>query len=215
MTGAGLQFPVSEILNGFLASANLTPLTPDQISQFDRYLSLILHWNAKTNLTAIREPRSILERNFGESIACAQFLPAGISTLLDFGSGAGLPGIPIALCRPEISVTLAESQGKKAAFLREVVRVLKLEVRLHSGRAESVNEQFDAVTLRAVDQMEKAVRAAAGLVRAGGWLALMTTSSDVPILNAAAGGQFSWPLTIALPGAKDKILALGRKAGAS
>ena len=75
-------------------------------------------------LTAIRDEEGILTRHFVESIVCARALPAGIATLLDVGSGAGFPGIPIALCRSEIAVTLAESQGKKAAFLQEAVRVL-------------------------------------------------------------------------------------------
>ena len=82
------------------------------------------------NSTAIRDEEGILSRHFVESIACACALPAGIFTLLDFGSGAGFPGIPIALCRPEIAVILAESQGKKAAFLQEAVRVLGISAKV-------------------------------------------------------------------------------------
>ena len=95
--------------------------------RFDAYLSLIVRWNARTSLTAIRDEEGIVSRHFVESIACAVAVPAGVRTLLDFGSGAGFPGIPIALCRPEISVTLAESQNKKAAFLREAIRTLELK----------------------------------------------------------------------------------------
>ena len=95
--------------------------------RFEEYLALILRWNSRMNLTAIRDEEEILARHFVESIACAQHFPEGIGTLLDFGSGAGFPGIPIALCRPEIAVTLAESQSKKAAFLQETVRILGLQ----------------------------------------------------------------------------------------
>ena len=95
---------------------------------------------------------AFLSRHFVESIACARALPEGISTLLDFGSGGGFPGIPIALCRPEIAVTLAESQGKKAAFLQEAVRVLGSQAKVHAGRAELLTTQFDCVTLAGCGQ---------------------------------------------------------------
>lgn len=136
---------------------------------------------------------------------------AGIATLLDFGSGAGFPGIPIALCRPEIAVTLAESQGKKSAFLSEAVRVLGVTATVHSGRAESLHNVFDCITLRAVDKMELAVRSAAGLLRPGGWLALMTTSKELDALKAAAGAEFGWTPLVLLPGGEDRLLALGER----
>ncbi|MGB9145730.1 MAG: 16S rRNA (guanine(527)-N(7))-methyltransferase RsmG, partial [Acidobacteriaceae bacterium] len=85
--------------------------------QLDAYLALLLRWNARMNLTAVRDPESILRRHFAESLFAAEHIPPGVATLLDFGSGAGFPGIPIAIARPEIAVTLAESQNKKAAFL--------------------------------------------------------------------------------------------------
>ena len=111
-------------LNALLHESGLLGLDAAEAGRFGEYLSLILRWNARVNLTAVRNEEGILSRHFVESIACARALPAGIATMLDFGSGGGFPGIPIALCRPEIAVTLAESQGKKAAFLSEAVRVL-------------------------------------------------------------------------------------------
>ena len=106
-------------LNALVAAAGLTPLDDETARRFEDYLSLFIRWNERLNLSAIRDEEGILSRHIIESIDVANVLPQGIATLLDFGSGAGLPGIPIALCRPEIAVTLAESQGKKAAFLQE------------------------------------------------------------------------------------------------
>jgi 16S rRNA (guanine527-N7)-methyltransferase len=199
-------------LNALLAEAGQAPLDATQTQRFEELLSLFLRWSARINLTAIRDKDGILKRHFVESIACARALPAGISTLLDFGSGAGFPGIPIALCRPEIAVTLAESQGKKAAFLREAVRVLGLCTTVHSGRAEALTAEFDCVTLRAVDKMELAVQSSIKLVRPGGWLALMTTTAGLPILKSAAGAEFTWRQHLPLPCGDGRLLALSERA---
>ncbi len=134
-------------INELLVSARLEPLSPEIAAKFDGYLHLILRWNARMNLTSVRDPLDILRRHFVESIACAQSLPQGVRSLLDFGSGAGFPGVPIALCRPEVAVTLAESQNKKASFLREVVRSLSLNTDVLAQRAETAGVQFDCVTL--------------------------------------------------------------------
>jgi 16S rRNA (guanine527-N7)-methyltransferase len=138
-------------------------------------------------------------------------LPHGISTLLDFGSGAGFPGIPIALCCPRIAVTLAESQGKKAAFLQEAVRVLGVRAAVHAGRAEALRAVFDCVVLRAVEKMPKAVAAAARLVGPEGYLALMTTTSRLDELKVAAGADFSWTSERPLAVATGRIVAIGSR----
>lgn len=198
-------------LNELLGKAGLAPLDPATGERFAQYLSLFMRWNARVNLSSIRDEEGILSRHFVESIACARALPDGISTLLDYGAGAGLPGIPIALCRPEISVTLAESQNKKAAFLREAIRTLGLAMSVHAGRAELLEVSFDCVTLRAVDRMAEAVKNAAHLVAPGGWLALMTTRASLPALQAAVGAHFTWSESVPLPGSEDRILALGKR----
>ena len=198
-------------LNNLLAEAGLDRLEPPVIEKFEAYLALLLRWNRRVNLTAIRDEDGILKRHFMESIACAEALPLGIATLLDFGSGGGLPGIPIALCRPEITVTLAESNGKKAAFLQEAVRVVQIGARVFAGRAKSLQEGFDCVALRAVDRMRDAVSAAQTLVNDDGWLALLTSEVEVDGLMGAAGGAFSWRKSIPMPGSDRRILALGRR----
>ncbi|MFY9854837.1 MAG: 16S rRNA (guanine(527)-N(7))-methyltransferase RsmG [Terracidiphilus sp.] len=204
--------PPRTLLNALLTQAGLDPLDQVLSQRFQDYLSLLLRWNARVNLTAIRDEEGIISRHFVESIVCVRALPIGIATLLDFGSGAGFPGIPIALCRAEIVVTLAESQGKKAAFLSEAVRVLGVSARIHSGRAEDLGSQFDCVTLRAVDKMELAVKAASSLVRPGGWLALMTTVTDLPALQKAAGMEFIWISAVPLSGSEDRLIALAERA---
>jgi 16S rRNA (guanine527-N7)-methyltransferase len=200
-----------ERLNQLLREAGLLPLDEETAHQFEVYLSLILRWNSRTNLTAVRDAEGILARHFVESIACARALPAEISTLLDFGSGAGFPGLPIALCRPEIAVTLAESQSKKAAFLREAARTLGVPVTIHSARAEALRAVFDCVVLRAVDRMPEAIAAAAQLIAPGGWLAPMTTRTDAAALQQSAGPGFDWSAVIPLPGSEQRVLFLGQK----
>jgi 16S rRNA (guanine527-N7)-methyltransferase len=205
------SYPSADRLNDLLTVAGLPIVQTTQNKQLSDYLSLILRWNARTNLTSVRNPEAILSRHFVESIACAQALPAGIATLLDFGSGAGFPGIPIAICRPDIAVTLAESQGKKSAFLQEAVRVTGIAAKVHTARAETLVTQFDCVTLRAVDHMSQAVQAATHLIGPNGWLAVLTTLSDLSDLQVAAGSAFSWSEPIPLPGSDRRILALARR----
>jgi 16S rRNA (guanine527-N7)-methyltransferase len=200
-------------LNGLLKASGLPELHPELLCQFEAYLALLLRWNTRLNLTAIRDQDGILSRHFVESIACAHGLPEGVRTLLDFGSGAGLPGIPIALCRPEISVTLAESQGKKSAFLQEAVRTLGLTATVWGHRAETVQSRFDCVVMRAVDRMEAAVSAASRLVSPAGWLVLMTTGAESAELQAAAGEGFTWSRLIRIVSSGDRLLVMGNRAG--
>jgi 16S rRNA (guanine527-N7)-methyltransferase len=151
------------------------------LARLSAYLDLLLRWNARTNLTAVRVPEEIVTRHFGESLfAARQILPAGNSSLTpdtrlaDVGSGAGFPGLPIKLWVPQVQVALIESQQKKATFLREVVRALGLTgVEVRCTRAEQVTETFDLVTLRAVESFDAIVAVAARLVRPGGRLGLL------------------------------------------
>lgn len=160
----------------------VAPDWPQIHAQLAIYLELILKWNTRTNLTSIRTPEEIVRRHFGESLFVGTHL-GPCATLLDFGSGAGFPGIPIQLLRPDVQVTLADSQGKKAAFLREVVRSLGLPTEVWAGRVESMppERQFDTVTLRAVDNMDAAVREAAR--RASNRIVILGTSAIFPAIS--------------------------------
>lgn len=181
------------------------------LSQFDAFLALLLKWNARINLTAVREPEEMVRRHFAESIFAAGQTPKKTKTLLDFGSGAGFPGIPIAICRPEIGVTLAESQGKKAAFLREVVRTLGLKAEVWANRVEAMPAErvFDAVTLRAVDKMAAACRAAAERLAPGGRMIVFATRKTEESLEKIAG--ILWGESIAIPESDQEVLKTGKR----
>jgi 16S rRNA (guanine527-N7)-methyltransferase len=194
---------IAELLQPYLASPTAHSDTRNNASlytQLSDYLDLLLKWNARTNLTAIRDPEEIVRRHFGESLFAAQHLHPAATTLLDLGSGAGFPGLPIALLRPEIAVTLAESQNKKATFLREAVRTLGLKTEIWPARAETMPEsrQFHTVTLRAVDNMAAAIAAAA--IRAAHELLFLT--STPPTLPAS----FTLHPPLAIPNTQSSIL---------
>ena len=192
---------IEALLKPYLANDLGTP--GDLYDQLATYLELLLRWNARTNLTAIREPEEIVRRHFGESLFAAQHL-GECATLLDFGSGAGFPGLPIQLLRPELKVTLAESQNKKATFLREVVRTLALKTEVWANRVEAMpaSRNFDVVALRAVDNMEAAVAAASQ--RASQRLAILASGRQ----EAPALPGFSLAEEIVLPGEADLRLLL-------
>ncbi len=139
-----------------------SPDWPGICGQLSVYLELILKWNARINLTAIRTPEEIVRRHFGESLFVGLRLGA-CRTVLDFGSGAGFPGGPMQLLRPDVVVTLAESRARKAAFLHEVVRTLGIGAEVWAQRVEAmpVGRRFDVVAMRAVDSMEAAIAEAA------------------------------------------------------
>ena len=140
----------------------------------------------------------------------AQHLPREIGTLLDFGSGAGFPGIPIAICRPEIQVTLAESQRKKAAFLEEAVRLLGISSEVFGRRVETMPDTrgFDAVALRAVDKMQRALSVARP--RASKFLVLITTEQARKIHESLVK-DFVWQEPVPLPYGIQSILLLGAR----
>ena len=193
------------------AESGIAGLPPSAYAQFLAYLELLLRWNARLNLTAIREPEQIIRRHFVECAFAAQHLPGQIETLLDFGSGAGLPGIPIAICRPKFRVTLAESQGKKASFLREAVRSLGICAEVYDGRVEDMPRErlFHAVSMRAVEKMEIALPVA--LRRAERYLVLLTTEQSTPIYRKVTP-ELQWLDPIHLPNATQTVLAIGERA---
>lgn len=181
-------------------------------SAFAAYLALLLKWNEKINLTAIRAPEEIVQRHFGESLFAASCLPASATTILDFGSGGGFPGIPIQIARPDSRVTLAESQTRKAAFLQEAVRTLGLGAEVWPKRVEEMPTErtFSVVVMRAVDKMGQALPEAMKRVQSGGSLLLLSTSGDEAKIKESLP-QIEWAASKAIPLTEQGIVLLGTK----
>jgi 16S rRNA (guanine527-N7)-methyltransferase len=140
------------------------------------HLELLLRWNQKMNLTAVRTEEEMVRRHFGESLFAARRLVGRDAKIeaFDVGSGAGFPGLPLKYWAPGLRVSLIEGHGKKATFLREVGRALALEgLTVINSRAEAVSARAELVTLRAVEKFEAVLPAALGLVAPGGRLALL------------------------------------------
>ena len=124
-------------------------LTPRQSELLEAHYQLLIRWNKTLNLTRIEEREQAIERHYGESLFLADHLPPGPLRIADIGSGAGFPGFPIAVVRPDCQVTLIESHQRKSVFLKEAARELP-NVRVVAKRAEVVSARFDIAVSRAV-----------------------------------------------------------------
>lgn len=171
------------------------------------YGNLLLQWNARLSLTAIRGETELIERHLMEGVFAAAHHPVAV-TVLDFGSGTGVPGVPIAICREDIHVVLAESQKKKAAFLQEAVRQFRLNAHVHAGRAETLPPaSFEAVWMRAVDKSSSMLPIAAGLVAPKGVLCLLGTGAWPESVNP---DNWAW-VTLPLPASQERVLHIGTR----
>ena len=196
-----------------LASYIKRPLTDAQLHQLAAYLDLLLKWNARMNLTAVRDPAQILTRHFGESLfAAEQLLPSEeVTSTIDLGSGAGFPGVPLAIYAPGVHVALIESQQKKATFLKELARTLALHnIAVFHGRGEDFANTAQLVTMRAVERFADALPVAARLVADGGRLALLIGADQSPAAVELIPG-FHWSDPVAVPGSERRVLMVGRK----
>lgn len=187
-------------------------LSPEQLSQISAHLALLLKWNPWVNLTAIRDEDEILTRHFGESLFAARKLKPLISpsaSLVDLGSGAGFPGIPIKVWIPSLHVTLVESRQKKATFLNEVIRTIGIsKIEVANRRAEDLGTHADVVTLRAVEKFESALAIARGLAKPAGKLALLIGTQQVQ-LAASLLPQFTWNEPDHIPLSVSRVLLIG------
>ena len=166
------------------------------------YLALLDRWNRTYNLTAIRDPREMVTRHLLDSLAMHPFVDAG--TLADLGTGPGLPGIPLAIAKPELQVTLVESNGKKARFLREAVRTLGLaNARVAETRAEALDEPgaYDLITARALDTLAGIIEVGGHLLKPGGrLLAMKGVRPDEEIAALPQGWTVPAVHALAVPG---------------
>ncbi len=199
---------IQALLAPFVAGDPLTTATVEQVS---RYLDLLLKWNAKMNLTAVRRADDMVTRHFGESFfAAKEWLSADdVKNVIDLGSGAGFPGLPMAIYAPQTRVTLIESQNKKATFMKEVVRELALaNVNVFAGRGEDYPGRASLVTMRAVEKFGEAVRTASVLVEPGGGkLGVMIGADQHRDLPA----EFEWKVGKTIPGTTGRIVVLGSR----
>lgn len=239
---------ISALLEPFLES----PLTSTQLNQISTYIDLLLRWNARINLTAIRNPEQIVERHFGESLFLARHLfpkaniddcsklraqRSELVRVLDIGSGAGFPALPIRIWAPEIHLTMIESNHKKAAFLREAVRALTLtNVNVIAQRAESiapekasaaltipgslpgsgtlpanaseVPQTADIVTFRAVEKFSQVLPQALRFLTPTGALALLITEPQLKELQTLPFRAWS---KYTVPQSHQRVAAIGTK----
>jgi 16S rRNA (guanine527-N7)-methyltransferase len=204
------QDEIAELLRPLLGDSFISP---QQLQQVSDYLDLLLKWNARINLTAVRRPAEILQRHFGESFFSARHLlaaEASETSAIDIGSGAGFPGLPLKIWAPRLNLTLIESNQKKVAFLREAARLLKLDdVKVLPVRAENVNAAADLVTLRAVERFENILPTALRLVSPGGTLALLIGEAQEKLALKVVA-DVNWGSPIAIPGSRSRVLLVGR-----
>ena len=233
---------IAALLQPFLSSAEVRPsskphsdagkgsgeeaavLSAAQLQSISTYIDILLRWNARINLTAIRDPEDIVPRHFGESLFAARHLYPVTSSvspvtpgvrvldsLADVGSGAGFPGLPIKLWVPQIALTLVESNHKKATFLREVARALTLtDINIQTTRAETLAATFGTVTLRAVERFETILSAASALVAPKGRLALLISSAQLKQAHATLP-NFSWLDPTPIPLSRSRVLAIAQR----
>ena len=175
-------------------------LTVEQEAPLEAHLELLMRWNQKLNLTSIRNREEAIERHFCESLFLGSRLPAGVLRIADAGSGAGFPGFPVAVLRPDCSVTLIESHQRKAVFLREASRMLP-NVRVLAKRAEDVDERFDRVISRAVSYSDLA-----SFLKKLAPNADLLSGAEIP--SASLG--FEWDTPVALPWGEKRFLWTGR-----
>ena len=169
--------------------------------ELEAHYQLLKKWNQVLNLTSVDRYEDAVERHYGESLFLGKHLPTGALQIVDIGSGAGFPGIPVAVLRPDCIVTLIESHQRKAVFLREATRSIS-NVRILAKRAEAVEGQFDWAISRAVsyDALAKHLR------RLAPRAALLTGSEEPPPKLG-----FTWQDPLPVPGGMQRFLRVSRE----
>ena len=184
------------------------------------YLDLLARWNRTYNLTAVRDPREMVPRHLLDSLAMNAYLD-GIATLADLGTGPGLPGIPLAIARPQLQVTLVEANGKKARFLREAVRTLGLDnAEVVESRIEALDRPgaFDAITARALATLPQILGFGGHLLAPGGkLLAMKGARPDEEIAALPRGWRLETLHKLTVPGLEGErhLAVVGRDAAAT
>ena len=182
-----------------------------QVIQIQQYISILLHWNEKINLTAIRDPLEILYRHFCESMYAAIAVPLDHGRLADVGSGGGFPGIPLKIIRPELRVFLVESSLKKATFLAEVVREIGLpDTQVLVRRYEELGEEvapLDFVCSRALGEFPAFLDWARSQQIAAKQVILWIGARDLTEIQKIR--TWEWREPIAVPHSLRRLLLVG------
>ena len=148
-------------------------LTPEQFARFETYYAMLADWNTRVNLTAITAPEDVAKKHFLDSLAAAPYLKPN-AVIVDVGTGAGFPGLPLLILRPDLKVTLMDSLQKRLVFLEAVCKELKLTAELVHARAEDAGqnpkyrEKFDVALTRAVSALPVLCELTLPLVKVGG-----------------------------------------------
>jgi 16S rRNA (guanine527-N7)-methyltransferase len=184
-----------------------------QVWQIQQYMGMLLTWNEKVNLTAIRDPLEILYRHFCESMFAAVAVPIDRGRLADVGSGGGFPGLPLKIIRPEIELMLVESNVKKATFLAEVTREIGLNnARVLVSRYEELGEELtplDTVFSRAVGEFVSFLTWAASGRVAAKQVVLWIGGRDLDEVRRVLGWEWKEPISV--PKSLRRFLLVGRR----
>jgi 16S rRNA (guanine527-N7)-methyltransferase len=189
------------------------PVVDGQILLIQQYINILLRWNEKLNLTAIRDPLEILHRHFCESMYAAVAVPIDFGRLADIGSGGGFPGLPLKILRPELELFLVESNLKKGTFLAEVIRELELKnTRVLINRYEDLGEELaplDFVCARAVGDFGPFLNWAASESLSARRLLLWVGGRDLDEIRKPS--DWDWQEPIPVPQSLRRYLLLGTK----
>ena len=199
-------------------------LTSQSIKQFETYSRLLLEWNKRVNLTAITQPPQVLEKHFLDSIMplALHEIPHG-AAVIDVGTGAGFPGVPLKIMRPDLRLTLLDSLGKRIRFLSELSRELGQENEIIYARAEDaahnpvLRESFNVATSRAVAALPILCELCLPFVRPGGvFIALKGPQAGAEIFDAGSaaetlGGSAIAKISYTLPESGGRTLCISEK----
>jgi 16S rRNA (guanine527-N7)-methyltransferase len=189
------------------------PASDDQVLQIQQYIKILLTWNEKINLTAIRDPLEMLYRHFCECMYAAEAIPLKGGRLADVGSGGGFPGLPLKIMRPELQVFLVESNIKKVAFLAEVIRELGLKgAQVLARRYEELGEEvapLDYVCSRALGEYSVFLDWARSEQIAAKQVILWIGGRDLPEIQKIRTWDWSEPLEV--PHSLRRLLLVGTR----
>ncbi len=199
-------------------------LTDDQLAQFELYKTLLLDWSTRMNLTAIKDEEGIAVKHFLDSILLNVKLHlAQGARLIDVGTGAGFPAVPLKIVRPDIAITLADGLNKRITFLNELTRQLQLEAHTIHARAEELGkspgyrERYDYATARAVASLNELSEYCLPFVKVGGTFAAMKSGEVDEELTAAQnavallGGTVEEVLRFTLPDESRRTIVVIKK----